>query len=398
MATRRLTEAGIKRLSAAQSGKRVEVSDTVVPGLVLRVTDKGHKSFCLYYYDGAKKHRRLTLGRWPDVGLVDARTLAVDARKAVKQGTDPRLIQKDKDAAVRSLSAAAALFLDRYVKVINRSSTARETERKLNRYVIPVLGNRAIDSIGRRDIAALVQKISDKNGRVMADRVLATLSKLFNWAMTQPEYIDVLQASPVIRGMSPGHAKKRDRVLTEDEVARFWQSIEPFGYPFGPFFRLLLLTGQRRSELAEARWDQFDLETGIWRLPAASTKADRAHEIPLSALALRDLEKLPRFAGPFVFTTMNGERPISGFSKAKARLDPVMRPDTSWRLHDLRRTFATLLEDLEVPRTVIAALLNHAGNSVTDVYTRADLRKSKQDAVNRLASHVTELVGEGASV
>ena len=156
-------------------------------------------------------------------------------------------------------------------------------------------------------------------------------------------------------------------------------------YPFGLLTRALLLTGQRRNEVAHMRWPEIDVDGAMWHLPAVSTKTGRAHDVPLSSAMLDLLASTPRYGGDFVFSTRGGAVPVSGFSKAKARLDGLLPDMPPWRFHDLRRTFATHLEELGTARSVIAALLNHAGGSVTDVYTRAGLATDKRNAVEQVA-------------
>jgi integrase len=139
--------------------------------------------------------------------------------------------------------------------------------------------------------------------------------------MLQPELIDILEASPVVRGMAPSVETARDRFLSPEEIAWLWAATQEIGYPFGPCVQLLLVTGQRRDEVASMRWEQLDLDNRLWTLPAQSTKAKRRHEVPLSDLALTIIERIPQQEGcPYLFTTTL-KTPISGFSRAKVFLD-----------------------------------------------------------------------------
>ena len=387
MTQRRLTDAMISRLKAAKAGKRDEYGDVVVPGLVLRITDRNYRSFCLYYYDLRSRHRRFTIGPWPEIKIAAAREKAAIAKAQITAGKDPAT--ETKRAQRQLVGSAVDLFIERHVKRNNRPTTARETIRKLNRYILPAWDARPISSIDRRDVAELIQTIADGGAPVMADRVLATISKFFAWALVQPEYIDVLKANPVVKNMSPVKARKRDRVLTLGEVRQLWTATQDTAYPFGVFTRALLLTGQRRNEVAHMRWSEIDFDTATWHLPALSTKTGRAHDVPLSTAAMELLASSPRYAGEYVFSTTGGAVPVSGFSKAKLRLDALLPDLDAWRFHDLRRTFATHLEELGIARSVVAALLNHAGSSVTDIYTRAGLANEKRSAVERLGELVS---------
>jgi len=381
---RRLTDAMIGRIKPPQKG-RLEIGDVIERGLVLRITERGTKTFCLYYYDVRGRHRRFTIGQSPEVTLAEARERARIARRQIAKGKDPLL--EEKRTRKHTINAAADLFLERHVLRHNKERTAAETQRKFEGYILPAWDGRPIASIERRDVAELIQGIADNGAPVMADRVLATVSKFFNWALVQPEYIDLLKANPVVRGMSQASPRKRDRVLTLSEIREVWGVADEMAYPFGAFTKMLLLTGQRRSEVASMRWSEIDPEEATWRLPAIATKTGRAHEVPLSSAVLNLLPSLPE-EGAYVFSTRGGNTPISGFSKAKQRIDNALPHLEAWRFHDLRRTFASHLEELEVPRVVIAALLNHAGSSVTDIYTRAELRRQKRLAVERLGERI----------
>src|SRR5262249_35113084 len=143
-----------------------------------------------------------------------------------------------------------------------------------------------------------------------------------------------------------GKKAVRNRVLNDDELRALWKATEDMGYPYGPLLRLLALTGQRRSEVAEAQWSEFDLAKRLWTIPAERMKADAAHEVPLSADAIAILESLPRFTkGDFLFSTKSGRKPINAFSRAKRQLDTAMLAQANanktklppFVMHDIRR-------------------------------------------------------------
>src|SRR5262249_43405471 len=146
-------------------------------------------------------------------------------------------------------------------------------------------------------------------GPIAANRTLAHTRKLFNWAIAR----DIIEASPVAVVEAPGKEKKRDRHLSDDEIRLLWTALDGLDYPIAPYFKLLLVTGQRREEVAGMRWDQIDEKQKLWTIPSYSTKADRTHIVPLSELAIEILGKVPR-VGAQVFTTRRG-RPVSGYSK-----------------------------------------------------------------------------------
>lgn len=178
-----------------------------------------------------------------------------------------------------------------------------------------------------------------------------------------------------------GQRNIRDRVLNDYELAAYWRAAEGFGYPFGAFFKLLALTALRRDEAANAQWSEIDLDAKLWVIPAERMKGKagktKPHAVPLTPDILALLEGLPRFAGgDFVFSTMSGRRPVSGFSKAKARLDTLMRADLetqgrqfeSFTIHDMRRSCRTKFSALPVEETVRELLLAHAQKGLNKVY------------------------------
>ncbi|MDA2935273.1 site-specific integrase, partial [Acidobacteria bacterium AH-259-D05] len=180
------------------------------------------------------------------------------------------------------------------------------------------------------------------------------------------------------------------------------------GFPFGPFFQLLILTAQRRGEVARIQWKDLDMEKALWTLPAEATKPGRVHDVPLSPTAVEILGTLRRFDGPYVFTTTSGSRPVSGFSKAKAALDakilksrqkqdPGVEGLAVWRSHDLRRSAATWMAEAEVPPHVLSALLNHSpgtAQGVTAIYNRFRYTEERRQALAAWAEHLLNLTEE----
>ena len=197
----------------------------------------------------------------------------------------------------------------------------------------------------------------------------------------------MLAINPAAGVKPPAVEKSRDRVLSEDEIKAFWTGCDKLGWPFGPAFKLMLVTGQRRDEVAGIRWDDLNIENALWTLSRTQTKSDRLHEVPLSSLALEIIQSVPR-TGEHVFTT-NGRTPISGFSKAKRELDEAAKL-ADWRIHDLRRTVASGMARIGVAPHVIEKVLNHAGGQISGVaaiYNRhgyADEKAGALDAWSRV--------------
>lgn len=277
-------------------------------------------------------------------------------------------------------------------------------------HLYPKLGARPIGTISRRDILDLLDGIEEKTSGARANRVLANVRRMFSWAVER----SIIEVSPVADVRAPGQETARDRVLTDDEVTAFLRACETMGEPFGPLFRLLLLTGQRREEVTALSWAELDLTAAVWHLPAARTKNKRASDVPLAAQSLPVLEGLMR-RSPLVFPasfTRDGHsepRPLSGFGRAKERLDAAMLKELQkvdpeaelpdWRLHDLRRTAASGMARLGVAVHVFEKLLNHASGTISGVaaiYNRHSYADEMRSAAQAWANYLDGLTVERA--
>jgi integrase len=368
---------------------RREVPDGLLPGLYLVIQPTGAKSWAARFRIEGRS-QKLTLGRYPRLSLAAAREAARDALRQVAEGRDPR------PAPINASAAAAASerlmfadlvdsFLERHVQARNRPSTAKETERLLRRNVCPALGDREASTITRRDVISLLDGQVDGGAAVAANRTLAALSKLFNWAVDR----GALESSPCTRLPKPGVERSRDRVLSDVELACVLQAAAELGWPFGTFVQLLALTGQRRNEVAGMRWSEIDTASSTWTIPAARTKNGRVHDVPLAPQVVAILDRVPNIESDLVLTT-NMNSPISGFSKAKLELDRLINagraePIAAWTYHDLRRTMASGMARLGIALPVIEKVLNHVSGSfagVVGVYQRHDYATEKRAALD----------------
>ena len=390
LAAKNLTEVGIERLPKAKPGKRYEKSDLHGPGLVLRVTDRGRKSWsCYYRRDG--KHQRLTLGRWPGLGVAEARQKAHQVAEWVRAGLDPkkaaRGVQEAEKAAAAAQNQAMTTFQDvalEYIKrEVPRLANGGKAERMIHTWLLPAWGNMSVNSIRRRHVTELTDKLMDRNTPAMANLAYSVTRRIFTWACGRGD----VELNP-LSGMSPPAQKKpRDRVLKADEIAALWQAWDTEGYIFGDLQKLLLLTGQRRAEVAEMTWSEVDLENGLWTIPADRSKSNREMIVPLSDLALEVLGGVPRFAGcDYVFTTQRS-KPVCNFAPGKARADAGSGV-TGWRLHDLRRTCRTGLARLGVAEIVAERCLNHAPKGLSAVYNVHEYQDEKREAFQKWANEV----------
>jgi integrase len=347
----------------------------------LRVSYGGAKAW-VYFYRLHGKQKRMTLGRFPSMSLAAARKAWRDAREVLDRGESP---QHQRPAAANTFSTVADEWLKRD-QAHNRSHIW--VQRLIERYAKPAWEGRQITTIGRRDINDLIDSVADRGFITMARRLHAHLHRLFRWAVGR----GILETNPMAHLPKPGSEVKRDRVLADAELAQVFKTVSKLGFPFGPMFQLLILTGARREEIAALRWSEIKDDTII--LGRERTKAGEGHSIPLSPQAIDIIKQLPKIAdSDFVFTT-NGRTPVSGFSKIKKRLDAITKI-SAWRVHDLRRTLATGLQRLAADLQVIEAILGHVGGSrsgIVGVYQRHSFDAEKRIALEAWAREVERIV------
>lgn len=360
-----LTDIAIRNLKTKDSTQR-DVFDGSVPAFGLRVTPHGTKSFFVFYrVDG--KLRRYTLGRWPTLTTGKARALAKEALLIAASGRDPQRVKDtDRRHGKPAFDDFVKDFVGGYCKPRNR--TWAESQRILQREFVEHWGKRPLHRITRADVHAVLDGIVARGSPSLANAALAAVRKLFNWAVER----GLVETSPCAGLGAPSSLVSRDRVLSDDEIKRIWIASHDVGYPYCAFVRLLLLTAQRRAEVAEMRWPEVDLAQGIWEIPGQRTKNKKTHTLPLSSTAANILATLPRIHQSLVFPARGSENPISGFAKWKAELDRISGVE-NWRLHDLRRTAASNMARLKIPPHVIEKILNHSTGTlggVAGIYNR----------------------------
>lgn len=467
---KKFSDLSIGKIPPAAPGKRVETFDALATGLVLRVTDKGVKSFALVTrIDG--RPARITIGQWPRMKIAEAREAARTLLDRVKAGEDPRQdAAKAKEAENASAEARrraeaeaakrkVAVLIDRFaVDHLSKRRSGAEMLRVLNREIRPLWGDRDVAEITRRDVNELIDAIAARGSPVMANRTLAHVRKLFNWAISR----DLIDENPATKIERRGVERDIDRVLDPRELVAVWRACDDIGWPFGPLVRLLILTGQREMEVAGM--SRAELDGAIWRLPRGRVKNASGHVVYLSAQARAIIDALPGTGAAGLLFSLT-DRPPSGFAKCKRRLSaaalryliadgiegaPVIRRSElltlvgkpasmvnaaaarlgidevdlarmvakvdrleggleiedgdvvymrPWRIHDLRRTAATGLADLGVAPHVIERILNHKSgiiNGVAAVYNRSAYEHDCRVAMDRWAAHIDQLLNPPA--
>jgi integrase len=338
-----------------------------IPNLYLRISEDGRKTYSLRYRLPDGRQPRMTLGTHPVMSLAAAKTAAVAALEMAARGEDPAAAKAEAKRArdENSVAAVVAQYVARHARPKLRRW--RDVERMLELDVVPAWGERPLASIAKRDVIRLVERVVDRGAPVSANRLLALIQRVFNWAIAR----GIVETNPAAGIDMPHRERPRARTLTELELRAVWPAFDAIGYPFGVLGQLLLLTAQRRGEIAGMRWDQLDLERALWTLPPAATKTEVEHIVPLVPAAVALLEAVPRIEGsPLVFPSLRrtSARPISGFAKPLAAVQRLSGT-SGWTWHDLRRTCRTNLGRLGVEPHIGERILNHAvGSDVARIY------------------------------
>ena len=402
MASGKITKRTVDAISAGPKDEFLWDED--LSGFGLKVTPVGRKVYLLQYRLGGRgvATRRMTIGvhgnPWTPAG---AREEAERLLVIVKQGKDPAAEKEARRRMATDLAfdSYAAKFLAEYSKPNWRAGTYSNAESAMRRFIIPVFKKKPLPLIRRTDISGMFDTLPAAKA-ALPRNIFALIRKLFAWAVERGD----IDRSPLDGFKGPSAVASRDRVLSDDELNVVWLAAGDLAYPFGTLVRFLITTGQRREECAGISWAELDQGRAEWVIPASRAKNRKAHTVPLNALAVALLDALsngdkwPKKG--LVFTT-NGVTPVSGYSRAKGRLDMVAtkrnedEPIAPWRLHDLRRTLATGLQRLGVRFEVTEAVLNHVSGSksgVAGVYQRHDWKQEKRDALEGWAAHVERLL------
>jgi integrase len=363
--------------------------DGACPGFGVKVTPKGRKVFIVLYRTGGagSRLRKYTIGPYGRVTLHQARAAALKIFAARTEGRDPAA---EKQQARRRLVAdriedVIELFIREHVRN-NRS--AREISRLLRREVIPHWRRRSIHEIGKRHVIELVTEVAARGTPSAANKLLKVLKTFFTWCIGRA----IIDFSPAKVVAAPARERSRERVLDDDELARIIKTARPMNDPYGGIVEFLALTGQRREEVAQLTWDEIDLKSRTWTIPATRTKNAKTHIVHLSRGALAVLMRVPKL-GKFVFS-LSGTKPFQSFSAAKRELDKLTEV-TGWRLHDLRRTCVSGMARLGVAPHVADKILNHQSGTISGVaavYQRHEFLAERKEALERWSAHVARLL------
>jgi integrase len=389
----RISKSAVDKLQPGQI-----IADGNPIGFVARRLPSGAVTYGFRYRDKHGRQRWIGLGVHGAITPDQARRRALKIAGEVRDGADPvaegrsaiALAAKRRQTVGYTVNGLLDNFVARHVRPNLRS--ADEVERAFRIYVRPRIGTRSIYDLRRREIVELLDSIEDNNGPVMADRVLAHLRKAFNWQAARDDQF----TPPVVRGMARTKSadRARNRVLSDEEIRDLWKALDAakVPQPFPALVRMLLLTCQRREEVASMVWEE--IEDGVWQIPSTRFKTGLPNTVPLSQAARRLIGDSK--GKGFVFTT-DGDHPFSGFSKAKAALDAKTdelrkqdgrNPMPHWVFHDLRRTGRSLMSRAGVLSDIAERVLGHAIPGVRGVYDRHSYSAEKREALEKLAALV----------
>ncbi|MBS0254016.1 MAG: tyrosine-type recombinase/integrase [Proteobacteria bacterium] len=400
-------------MAPPRNGRR-EFGDTVQRGLLLRVSETGLKSWSVIYKVPGERgisrsgrplkgsQKRITLGPYPMLGVAAARSEASKIIAQAMTGRDPRPERQDANLARHTNSVQAVS--ERMVELAKKQvETWPRMEQVLRDHVWPSLGNRPIADVTQADVHELLDKLVAKDKHGTAREVRKMMSRLMNYAAEK----SLIPASPMA-GMTRRDltTQPKERALSDEEIRAVWVATGKMGYPFGNLARMVLLTGQRKSDWSDARWDEVDAGERWLAIPKERFKSRRGHIVPLVGAAWEAVSGLPRWnaANAFIFSTTGGEKASALGEKPMKRLRELatealreIRGDPAAELahfsaHDFRRTAETRLARLGFAQEVRDAVLGHAQSGLQRTYNKHDYMTEKRAALTAYAEHIMELV------
>ena len=436
-----LNDRMLKGLKPAEKGEGTyDQMDALVPGFGVRVSEAGRKTFMLAArFPSSPHYARRALGVYGAMSLEKARTKAKAWLELIDKGADPqaeeeRLKIEEQRKRENSFRMVAEAYITQVVMGPDpkrpKQRKGAEVKRNIEKEFIDIWGGRPIADISADDVETAIKVIVDRGSPGQARNLLGIVKTLFDWAARQKRF--GLKASPCgdLKGKDLIGAKtSTDRILSDGEIAAFWRNVDRLtptdprnrgiaadrvGYPHGALYRMLLLTGVRLNECADASWGEFDLKEKLWTIPKERMKGTnakaRAHAVPLTGDMLAILDQLPRFnGGDFLFSVTGGKNPVWASAKIKLKLDARMLrslralarmrgqdPDkvklAPWTNHDLRRTLRSGLSRLRIDHDVKEAVLAHVKPGIAGTYDKYDLLDEKREALTLWGRRVREIV------
>jgi integrase len=381
----KLTKSAIDALPSC--AKDTVYWDTGLPGFGVKVTPRGRKVFIVLYRTAAagSRLRKYTIGPYGRVTLHQARVAAQKVHAARLEGRD---LAAEKSAAKRRMVVdrvedVLEAFITQHV---SRNRSAPEVSRMLRRELGWAWARRSIHEISKHDVVDVVSVIEQRGAPIAANKALKAIKTFFRWCVGRA----LLNQSPAEGVPLPAKEVPRDRVLSDEELGAVIKAARRVGVAYGAIVEFLALTGQRREEVAQAPWDEFDLERRVWTLSNRRTKNGKPHIVHLSNEAIMVLKQASH--GQFPFSD-SGTRPYQAFSRAKRELDKASGVK-NWCLHDLRRTCVSGMARLGVAPHVADKILNHQAGTISGVaavYQRHEFLPERKEALEQWGAHIQHI-------
>lgn len=363
--------------------------DKTLPGFGLKVTPAGRKVFIVMYRtaDSRQKLRKYTIGPYGTLTLIMARTAAQKILLARLDGQDPAAEKqlRRKQPAGLTIDEAIARYKAEYIEP---RGIGVETKRILDRNLLATWRGRHLAEINRGNVRDFIDEMVARGASGMAIRVFKVVHAMFNWCIGR----GLLEASPCAGLAPPPSNPSRDRVLTDEELAKVLKAARQMPHPYGSLIHMLALTGQRRSEVAGMEWSELDLDKAVWTIPSRRTKTRRAHIVHLTPHMLAQLPDRQSDQS-LVFSTANGKA-FRSFNSLKKRLDAASGV-SGWVIHDLRRTVATGMAALGIAPHVADKILNHQSGTISGiaaVYQRHEFLLERKMATEKWCWHVEAIM------
>lgn len=398
MARLKFTDRAIAAIRTPAVGQ-ADYYDKKTPGLGIRASYGGTKTFFIKYQDpretpnGKPKQKRKSLGPYPAMKLSEAREKVLAYRHSlVIDGIDPAEAAKRRKAEL-TFSQLRELYIE-HAKTNKRSW--KEDQRILSRY-FPAWEDRKATEISREELATRLAEIAHQNGGVQANRCLACIRHVYNWAYRSGR---IGAHNPAIMISRPHKEISRDRVLNTQEMNALWEAFGSMGTA-GKALRLLMLTGQRLGEITALKWTDITEEAGgkIFTIDHSSYKTARTHVVPLSDRALSILDQMPAIEGnPYVFASIRAEgKPITIGSKIRNEARDLSGVE-DFNIHDLRRTLATNARPLGFTAEIADRVMGHVISGVSGVYNRYDYLPEKRALLDAWARYLADITDDHGNV
>lgn len=374
--------------------ERYDLREPNGKGFMIRVFPSGQKSWgFIYHFDGKK--RRITFGNYPTLTLADARRMHHQALNLLANGVDPATAKQLAQIEARTSQTIRNLideYMEKWAKPRKRSW--KEDLRILEKDIAPLWGRLKAKEVTRKDVIALLDDIVDRGSPIAANRTLAVIRRMFNFALER----DIVDINPCHVVKAPAKENRRERLLSMGEIKVFWCKLDSASMSqlSKLALKLQLVTAQRKGEIIAAEWSELDLQAGWWTIPGQKAKNGNPHRVPLSKLSLTILEQIKAISAKsqWLFPSPKANNHMGGTA-----IDHALRKNLkhfedveSFTPHDLRRTAASQITALGISRLVVSKILNHTESSVTAIYDRHSYDAEKQQALDIWAQKLTSEV------